>query len=166
MVKRGVAAISVLWLLVGAHTAQAGINVWTSHGPGAMPVNVLAIDPLAPGTLYAGTGFCRDSGCPGRGVFKSTDGGGSWRDVNAGLLDGAGVLALVIDPTTPSTLYASTSRAGHSINKSTDSGETWEAADIERYGRLRARHRSDHAEHALRRGRGTGRGRWRRLQKH
>jgi photosystem II stability/assembly factor-like uncharacterized protein len=129
-VKGGVAAISVLWALAGVHTAHAGINVWTSHGPGAMPVNVLAIDPLAPGTLYAGTGFCRDSGCPGRGVFKSTDGGGSWRAANGGLLDGAGVLALAIDPNTPSTLYASTSRAGHSINKSTDSGETWKAADI------------------------------------
>ncbi len=40
-------------------------------------IAALAIDPSTATTLYAGTFD--------RGVFKSTDGGGSWRAVNNGL---------------------------------------------------------------------------------
>jgi hypothetical protein len=39
----------------------------------------LAINPVTPSTLYAGTG--------GGGVFESTDGGASWIAVNTGLTD-------------------------------------------------------------------------------
>src|SRR5262249_18476964 len=42
--------------------------------------------------------------------------------------DGGPVLALAIDPNTPSTLYAGTSGAG--VFKSPDSGGTWNAASI------------------------------------
>jgi len=44
--------------------SQAGINVWTSHGPYGGEVYALAIDPTTPSTLYAGTA--------GAGVFHST----------------------------------------------------------------------------------------------
>ena len=44
-----------------------------SHRP---RVKALAIDPHDPSTLYAGT--------YGGGVFKSTNGGGSWSAVNTG----------------------------------------------------------------------------------
>ena len=48
--------IGVVALVVGtAHVAQAGINVWTSHGPYGGDVLALAIDPSTPSTLYAGT---------------------------------------------------------------------------------------------------------------
>ena len=53
------ALVCALSLVAGVHSAQAGINVWTSHGPGGGTVLALAIDPTMPGTLYAGT----------RGVF-------------------------------------------------------------------------------------------------
>ena len=54
-------------------------------------VYALAIDPTTPSTLYAGTGS--------DGVFKSTDGGGSWSAVNTGLPGTAVVVdALAIDP--------------------------------------------------------------------
>ena len=71
----------------------------------------IAIDPITPTTLYAGTGA---------GVFKSTNGGETWSLTDAGPPN---VLALAIDPITPSTLYAGTSRAG--VFKSTDAGATW-----------------------------------------
>ena len=58
----------------------------------------MAIDPLTPTILYAGTG--------GRGVFKSTDGGATWSAVNSGFYDNPWVWALAIDPLTPSTVYA------------------------------------------------------------
>ena len=81
-----------------ARVAQAGMKVWTSHGPYGGDVSALAINPTTPSMLYAGTA--------GGGVFQSTNSGGSWSAVNTGL-------------GTPS------------------------------YRRLRAGHRSDHAEHAL-----------------
>ncbi len=71
-----------------------------------------------------------------RGVYKSTNGGKSWRKVlfsnaNAGAVD------LIIDPTNPRILYASTWNVrrtpyslssggdGSALWKSTDEGETW-----------------------------------------
>src|SRR3989449_3553889 len=79
----------------------------------AVPAHsALAIDPLTPTTLYAGT-----SG----GVFKSTDGGASWSA--SGLIN---VSALAIDPLTPTTLYAGTSVFG-GVFKSTDGGVSWNA---------------------------------------
>lgn len=71
-----------------------------------------------------------------RGVYKSTDGGQTWRKtlyVN----DQAGVVDLTLDPNNPRILYASTWRVqrtpfslssggpGSALWKSTDSGETW-----------------------------------------
>ncbi|QBA65495.1 WD40/YVTN/BNR-like repeat-containing protein [Muriicola soli] len=71
-----------------------------------------------------------------RGIYKSTDGGKTWRKtlfVN----DQAGAVDLILDPTNPRIIYASTWRAqrtpyslssggdGSALWKSTDSGENW-----------------------------------------
>jgi hypothetical protein len=57
--------IGVVALVFGtAHVAQAGINVWTSHGPYDGDVNALAIDPTTPRTLYAGMNGAASSGAP------------------------------------------------------------------------------------------------------
>ncbi len=106
--------LSVLFSLVGLHRAEAGVNVWTTNGPHSETINALAIDPQTPTTLYAGTS--------GDGVFKSTDGGTTWRAVNTGLDPRRCCFALAIDPQTPTTLYASTDGG---VFKSTDGGESW-----------------------------------------
>ncbi|GGG39946.1 hypothetical protein GCM10011414_06760 [Croceivirga lutea] len=71
-----------------------------------------------------------------RGVYKSTDGGQSWKQVLF-VNDQAGAVDLTFDPNNPRILYASTWRAqrtpyslssggeGSALWKSTDSGETW-----------------------------------------
>ena len=65
-------------LVTSSRAAEGGINSWTStNGPNGGPIGALAIDPVTPATLYAGT----DS----NGVFKSTNGGASWSAVNTGL---------------------------------------------------------------------------------
>lgn len=73
-------------------------------------VRVVGIDPLTPTTLYAGTNG---------GLFKSTDSGVTWLAMNSGLPEtidhqggqllqiGPQIVALVIDPLTPTTLYCS-----------------------------------------------------------
>ena len=66
-------------------------------------VIALAIDPVTPATLYAGTYV--------GGVFKSTNGGATWRTADAGLASTT-VSALAIDSATPATVYAGTNVRG------------------------------------------------------
>ena len=47
-VARGIAVLCAALFVASAHTAQVGVNVWTSHGPGVRSVTVLAIDPTTP----------------------------------------------------------------------------------------------------------------------
>lgn len=96
--------------------APTGTNVWTSIGPGGGEITALAINPVTPSTVYAGT---RSSG-----VFKSTNGGVSWSKVNNGLTS-TSVLALAIDPQTPSTVYMNTD--GNGVFKSINGGASWSA---------------------------------------
>lgn len=77
----------------------------------------IAIDPAAPGTLYAATA--------GAGIFKTTDGGAAWMPMNAGLDNY--VVGVTIDPTNPATLYAGTVVAG--VFKTTDAGASWSKSD-------------------------------------
>ncbi len=66
-------------------------------------VYALALDPVSPTTLYAGT--------LGGVVFRSADGGVNWTAINTGLTN-TSVNALTVDPATPTTVYAGTSGAG------------------------------------------------------
>ena len=106
---RAAAFLCAACLIVGAHAAWAGINVWTSNGPGET-VLALAIDPTTSTTLYAGADG---------GVFKSTDGGETWSISLPGYASG-----LVIESRSPTTLYAVT-RNG--LFKTHDAGTTWSA---------------------------------------
>ena len=61
-------------------------------------------------------------------VFKSTDGGASWRASKAGLIPNAGIRALVLDPTNPSTLWAGDQFSG--VYRSVNAGETWAPMNV------------------------------------
>lgn len=93
-------------------------NNWSDIDAGAWDTDILslAIDPHTPTTLYAGTWM---------GVFKSTDAGENWNAINTGLGDYAIVDDLIVDPITPSTLYAT--KRDSDIFKSIDGGENWYA---------------------------------------
>ena len=92
-------------------------NPWEFLGPGSYDVTSLVFDPTTPTTLYAATAY--------GGVYKSEDGGTTWRwrylrqsrDVRGFLL--------AIAPTTPTTLYL----YGDGVYKSADGGETWRAVN-------------------------------------
>ena len=104
---------SLLLLPMGAHVAFAGPGFWTSNGPDGGTVLTVAIEPTDPQTLYAGA----DNG----GVFKSTDGGTSWRSANTGLTSFV-VRAIIVDPMSPDTVYIGTNGG---VFKSTDGAATW-----------------------------------------
>ena len=82
-------------------------------------VSLLAIDPTAPSTIYAGSGT---------GVFKSTNGGRTWSAMNNGLTVARNVVGLAIDPVTPSTVYIAVSdfsSSSRGVYKSTNGGGLW-----------------------------------------
>ena len=64
-------------------------------------INAWAVDPDNPRVLYAGAG----ANGSGAGVFKSGDGGATWR-LASDTLPNKDVLALAFGPTKPATLYA------------------------------------------------------------
>ena len=115
LVSRGVLLGALL--VTSSMTAMGGINSWTSIGPDGGFIMALAIDPVTPATLYAGTYR--------GGVFKSMNGGESWSAVNTGLPN-LNVFSLVIDPQTPPTLYVGI-EAG--VFKSTNGGGSWSAVN-------------------------------------
>ena len=106
----------------GVYKSTDGGTSWSDSGLFSTPVLTLAIDPVEPSTLYAGTG---------EGVFKSIDDGQSWVATNSGLRDseiiddvpGYVVLSLAIDPSDSETIYAGT--FGNGVFKSTDAGASW-----------------------------------------
>lgn len=99
-------------------------------------ISAIVVDPRRPKVVYAssmGHVFRPD---PNRGVFKSVDGGKTWRKVLF-VNDDTGAIDLVIDPKHANVLYATMWQAyrtpwklssggpGSGIYKSTDGGEHW-----------------------------------------
>jgi photosystem II stability/assembly factor-like uncharacterized protein len=109
------AAIGSAW---AASPAAGGVNVWTPIGPSGGGVVAVVPDPTNPRVVYAASTL--------GGVFKSTDGGATWKAANRGLLNHM-MLALAVDPLAPETLYAS-SLYGQSLFVSHDGAATWTPA--------------------------------------
>jgi photosystem II stability/assembly factor-like uncharacterized protein len=111
----------------GARAESTGSLPWVSVGPGNIGgrSRALVIDPTDPDTMYG-------AGVAG-GVWKTTDGGASWRPLDDLMLNLA-VCALAIDPTDPDVIYAGTGEGyypidqfvpGLGIFRSGDGGESW-----------------------------------------
>jgi photosystem II stability/assembly factor-like uncharacterized protein len=100
----------------------------------------IAMDPVDPNTLYAVLWETRqgpwENGVwtgPGSGLFKSTDGGTTWRPLTQGLpsfAEGLGRIGVTVAPSNPRRLYAAVD-AGRDggIFRSDDAGETWTRAN-------------------------------------
>jgi len=92
----------------------------------------LAIDPQEPSILYAGMWSFRRSpdffrsGGAGSGLFKSTDGGTTWRRLERGLPAGKkGRIAVAVAPSRPSTVYALVEADRTALYRSDDLGESF-----------------------------------------
>jgi photosystem II stability/assembly factor-like uncharacterized protein len=94
----------------------------------------MVMDPFDPNTLYAATyqrlrrawGF--NGGGPGSGIYKTSDGGATWRELTAGLPQGdMGRIGLAIAKTDGLVLNATVEHASESgVYRTNDGGETWE----------------------------------------
>jgi hypothetical protein len=102
-------------------TQNGGTN-WTGllqGGPSAdVPgISAVAVDPQS-GTIYAGASSFVGA------VLRSSDSGTTWASSSVGLgLQVEGINALVVDPTSPTTIYAGTTAAG--VFRSVDGGSSW-----------------------------------------
>ena len=98
-------------------------------------VTDVEFDPSNPDVLYAAAYQRRRhvwsllAGGPKSGIYKSTDGGASWRQLTTGLPKGdVGKIGLAVTPANPQLVYA-TIEAGNNekgFYRSTDKGESWE----------------------------------------
>ncbi|HXO26655.1 MAG TPA: glycosyl hydrolase [Thermoanaerobaculia bacterium] len=92
----------------------------------------LAMDPQEPRILYAGMWQFRrypwafSSGGPGSGLYKSTDGGETWRPLTRGLPAGQkGRIAVAIAPSRSAVVYALVESRNTALYRSDDTGESW-----------------------------------------
>jgi photosystem II stability/assembly factor-like uncharacterized protein len=94
----------------------------------------LTMEPGNPNVLYAGTWrvqrtpYSLESGGDGGGLWKSTDGGDTWKNISAnkGLPKGAwGIVGVTIAPSNTEKIYAIIENKDGGLFMSTDGGDTW-----------------------------------------
>lgn len=92
----------------------------------------ISVDPQDPRVVYAGmwtfrrTGWSFSSGGEGSGLYKSTDGGETWKPLTQGLPAGLkGRVAVAMAPSRPSLVYALVESEVTALYRSDDSGTTW-----------------------------------------
>ena len=143
---------NVVYVGMGEHAVR---GVMTSHGDGvyrstdagktwkkmglddSQHISRIAIDPRNPNVVFVAAQGALYSGSRERGVYKSTDGGVTWKNVLF-VDEKTGAVELSMDMNNPRILYAAmwehgrlpwkviSGGPGSGLYKSTDGGETWE----------------------------------------
>ncbi|MGA9425829.1 MAG: hypothetical protein WBV33_12190 [Terracidiphilus sp.] len=121
----------------GIYKSTDGGKTWTFMGLGETHIiGRIIVDPGNPDVVYVAALGHLFGPNPERGVFKSTDGGQTWKRILY-VDDETGAITLAMDPSNPSVVYASmwqVSRAhwtfssggpGSGIYKTTDGGGNW-----------------------------------------
>jgi len=107
----------------------------------------LILDPTNPNTLYAGfwevyrKPWALESGGPGSGIFKSTDGGDTWTELtrNPGMPKGTiGKVGITVSPANPERVWALVEAEDGGVFRSDNGGTTWTKVNEERRLRQRA----------------------------
>lgn len=123
----------------GAYRSVDGGANWTHMGlRDTQHITEILVHPDDPDTVWVAAQGPLWSAGGERGVYKTSDGGGSWKRV-LGDDEWTGVASLVMDPRDSQRLYAATWQrhrtvaaymgggAGSGLHRSVDGGETWEA---------------------------------------
>jgi len=112
------------------------VNAGTTYLPifdtqGSYSIGCVVLDPSNPNVVWVGSGENNNqrSVAYGDGVYKSEDGGNTWK--NKGLKNSEHIANIAVDPGNPNTVYVAAygpvwSDGGErGVYKSTDGGETW-----------------------------------------
>lgn len=126
----------------GLYKTTDGGATWTRvlHVDDDTGVTDVEMDPRDPDVLLAASYQRRRSvasflgGGPGSGIYKSTDGGATWRRITRGLPDNGmggdmGKIGLAISPARPDVVYATIEAAEEEeqgFYRSNDGGESWQ----------------------------------------
>ena len=120
----------------GVYRSKDGGKTWerilfVNENSGAVD---LAMDPTNPRILYASLWRFRrgayffESGGEGSSLWKSTDGGDTWKELsgNKGMPKGTlGIIGITVSPSNPQNLYAIVEAKEGGVFRSRDGGETW-----------------------------------------
>src|SRR5438477_6213337 len=118
----------------GVWKSTDGAMTWTSvfDKEGTSAIGSLAVSPSDPNIVYVGTGegCIRGNASHGDGIYKTVDGGKTWK--NIGLRDSRAIGKLIIDPKNPDRVLVAA--LGHPYGPNTergifrtlDGGKTWE----------------------------------------
>lgn len=114
--------LSLPFVLIFFHLMYAddGPGAWTQNLNGSGPIwhNCLVINPSNQQIMYAGSNT--------QGMYKSTNGGLNWTQINSGLTN-LGVQSLAISQSSPNIVICGTTNTGANpgVYKSTDAGGSW-----------------------------------------
>src|SRR6185437_6330298 len=131
----------------GVYKTTDGGQNWRKVLAGANPSTGCGMMSMAaqdPNTLYATTwDFRRQawtfrSGGPGSGIFKSTDGGEHWNEINQSTAKGLpdkpyGRIAIAVAPSKPNVVYAMIESKASALYRSDDGGQSWNKLDASQY---------------------------------
>ncbi|MDE3054194.1 MAG: glycosyl hydrolase, partial [Gemmatimonadota bacterium] len=121
----------------GMYKSTDGGKTWKYIGLGDTHIiSWILVDPHNPDVVYVAALGHLFASNPDRGVFKSTDGGKTWKKILY-VNEGTGAINMAMDPSNPSVLYVSmwemwrkhwtfsSGGPGSGIYKTTDGGATW-----------------------------------------
>jgi photosystem II stability/assembly factor-like uncharacterized protein len=133
----------------GVFRSKDGGKTWEkvfSRGNKAGAIDLI-LDPSNPNTIYAGfwevyrKPWTLESGGPGSGIFKSTDGGDTWTELtrNPGMPRGVvGKVGIAVSPANPERVWAIVEAEDGGVFRSDNGGQTWTKVNEERRLRQRA----------------------------
>lgn len=113
-----------------SYRETGGVDQWSTIGPSVFPIFggsngriwEVAVDRADENTLYVGAPSSNYAKEGGTGVWKTTDGGQSWRPV-ADSLPSHSIAAIAIDPAVSERVYVATEERG--VFRSEDGGTSW-----------------------------------------
>jgi len=131
---RGIAVDQVNAGTVYIAAAAGGVWKTTDNGTSwvaltdtlsALASGTVTIDPTNPNAVYFGTGenTANIDRYEGDGVFRSTDGGTTWK--NIGLNSVGAISKIHVRADAPRTIYVAAAQGGGGFYRSTDHGENW-----------------------------------------
>jgi photosystem II stability/assembly factor-like uncharacterized protein len=132
----------------GVYKTSDGGKTWKkvlAGANGSTGCALMAMSRQEPKTIYASMwdfrrqGWTFRSGGPGSGVFKSTDGGDHWSEINDSNAKGLpakpwGRVAIAVAPAKPQVVYANIEcEKGRGLYRSDDGGANWTKLDASNY---------------------------------